>query len=542
MNPRDGSEPAQVSVGALQRLAVEGDLRQIAAAGPPELTPERAEAVLEKLASPAPSSGLSISPTASAFPVKFLDRPGEAASLRLSAESRYRWLVEQLPAITFMASFDEDFSEAYISPQIEKLLGYTQDEWLGDPVLWYRRLHPDDRNRWQIEFARTCLTGEPCRSEYRFISRDGRVVWIHGEAHLVRDETGRPRYLQGIAYDITDRKRGEEKFRDLLESAPDPMVIVNGEGSIVLVNSQTERVFGYSRGELLGQPVEILVPQRFRTGHAGYRTQYFSNPRVRPMGAGHELYGLRKDGTEFPVEISLSPLETEEGVLVSSAIRDISERKENEQRILDSLREKEILLQEVHHRVKNNLAVISSLFYLQSTYTDHDPTIKLLQESQDRVRSMALVHESLYRSENFAAVDFADYAVALCETLVRTYGVPAGRIHLSVNVEPVTMDIDRAVPCGLILNEVMTNALKHAFPDGQTGQIGLALHPDGHGGCVISVTDDGTGAPDGLDLENASSLGLRLIRSLARQVDGRFELLPRDRGTEARLTIPMARA
>ncbi len=131
------------------------------------------------------------------------------------SEARYRTLVEQIPAITFMASLGDglDENEIYVSPHIETMLGFTQDEWLGDPFLWYRQLHPDDRQRWGAEFARTCASGVGFSSEYRFISRDHREVWVHGEARVVRDEHGRPLFLQGIAFDITESKRAEQALR-----------------------------------------------------------------------------------------------------------------------------------------------------------------------------------------------------------------------------------------------------------------------------------------------------------------------------------------
>ena len=448
----------------------------------------------------------------------------------------YRTLVEQIPAVVFMAHLDRGISDAYVSPQIEETLGYSQEEWLEDPIRWYDRIHPDDRQRWSVEAARMFTTGKPLRSAYRVVARDGRVIWFHCEAKLVRDKAGHPWLLHGVAFDITERQLSEEKLRGLLDSAPDAMVIVNQAGRIVLVNSQTERLFGYARQELLDRPIETLIPERFHAQHAGHRATYVDNPRVRPMGVGLELFGRRKDGSEFPVEISLSPLKADEGLLISSAIRDISGRKLAEQRLLDSLDEKDVLLREIHHRVKNNLAVISSLFYLQSTYTDDQVTLKLLQESQDRVRSMALVHELLYGSESLAAVDFSKYASDLCEQLIQTYGHPAGLVRLTKSLEPFRLDIDQAIPCGLVLNEIMSNAIKHAFPNGREGTIHLTLRRRS-GACLLSVADDGVGIPSGLDLATPGSLGLRLIRTLARQLDGHIEVVSLHPGTEFRLTF-----
>jgi PAS domain S-box-containing protein len=152
-----------------------------------------------------------------------------------------------------------------------------------------------------------------------------------------------------------------------LEAAPDAIVVVDRSANIVIVNQLAERLFGYSRHELLGMQIEGLVPQRFRERHAGYRDDYFREPRTRPMGEGRELAGRRKNGSEFPVEINLSPLQTEAGTLVISIIRDITERKLVETKLRSSLKEKDVLLKEVHHRVKNNLQIVSSMLNLRHT-------------------------------------------------------------------------------------------------------------------------------------------------------------------------------
>jgi PAS domain S-box-containing protein len=192
-----------------------GNLMEPSAA--PELTYHQAEEILLGLAGFAGTTDLTVEPrrvlSRSAEPHAVAPQQVET-KLRL-AEARYRTLVEQMPVVTFLAALDEGVNELYVSPQIESLLGFSQKEWLEDPVLWYTRLHPEDQERWHLEFARTCAAGERFRSEYRFLARDGRIVWVHGEAHMVRDEAGQPLFLQGIAYDITERKRAEEVLRRL---------------------------------------------------------------------------------------------------------------------------------------------------------------------------------------------------------------------------------------------------------------------------------------------------------------------------------------
>src|SRR5256885_1284371 len=191
-------------------------------------------------------------------------------------------------------------------------------------------------------------------------------------------------------------------------------------------------MFGYTRDELLGQRIEMLVPERFRPRHEGDRSAYASDPHTRPMGAGRALTGLTRDGEEFPVEISLSLLRIEQGILVMSIIRDITDRWRAEELIQASLREKEALLREIHHRVKNNLQITSSLLRLQSRQIEDPATRALFDATQDRIRSMALVHEKLYQSTNLSRIDFPEYVNTLGGLLLSSYGVDASTVRLEV--------------------------------------------------------------------------------------------------------------
>jgi PAS domain S-box-containing protein len=313
-------------------------------------------------------------------------------------------------------------------------------------------------------------------------------------------------------------EKSEERFRRVVEAAPSAMVMINQAGRIEMVNAQAERVFGYSRTELLGQTVEMLVPDRFRGRHPALRGAFFGEPRSRPMGAGRDLFGLRKDGGEFPVEIGLNPIETEEGAMVLSAIVDISERKHREDSLQAALKEKNLLLSEIHHRVKNNLQVIQSLLALQAEKVADPDAARLLVESQNRIKTMSLIHQMLYESKDFGRVDFGGFLASLAPNLMSSYGAPPDRVALLIDVATIALPIDVAIPCGLIVNELVSNALKHAFPADRRGRIKIDLTQTGADDVLLSVSDDGVGIPDALDVANASTLGLQMVTLLADQL------------------------
>jgi PAS domain S-box-containing protein len=327
--------------------------------------------------------------------------------------------------------------------------------------------------------------------------------------------------------------KSEARFRRVVEAAPEGMVMVDAHGRIELVNRALERLFGYQREELIGEVIELLLPDNVHHLHRGHRQGFMRAPQERPMSRRDGLMGRRKDGSQFPVEVALNPLGEGESGEVLATVLDITHRKADEAARERALAEKTALLQEVHHRVKNNLQVISSLLNLQSRASE--PSARaVLAESQHRVQAMALIHQLLYERNDFSGVEIGLYLGRLCELIRASNG--RASVALVVTLQPVQasdevlmLDLQRAVPCGLLINELVSNAYKHAFPDGRAGCIEVSLTRDGGGAACIRVQDDGVGIPPGVVLGETASLGFQLAPLLVDQLGGTLAL-PRGDG------------
>jgi two-component system, sensor histidine kinase PdtaS len=311
-----------------------------------------------------------------------------------------------------------------------------------------------------------------------------------------------------------------DTLRQVFDASPSAMVLVAADGVLRLVNLQAGRLFGYAPADLIGRSVECLVPERFRGQHPSHRQGYFLDPVVRAMGEGRDLFGLRRDGSEMPIEIGLNPIRTPDGLYVLAAIIDIGGRKRSEEALRGSLLEKDMLLREIHHRVKNNMQVVSSLLSLQTANVEDERYKGLFEECQTRVRTMALIHEKLYSTGNLASVDGAEYLRDLLKMLARSYLPSRSDIHIDLQVESLVLDIQVAIPVGLILHELVTNALKHAFAGASGGTLRVSMARVSGERHRLEVADDGCGLPRDFDPQRARGLGFRMVQNLVRQLDG----------------------
>jgi len=246
---------------------------------------------------------------------------------------------------------------------------------------------------------------------------------------------------------------------------------------------------------------------------------------------------VKKDGTKFPSEFNMALLKDGYGNILGgvATARDITERRQAENLTKESLKEKELFLKEIHHRVKNNMQVISSLIKLQSSYIKDQKYIEIFKESQNRIKAMALIHEKLYKSKDLVNIDFSDYVKNLANSLIRSYMSGSNPIGLKAEIADIDIGVDSAMPCGLIINELVSNALKHAFPEGEDGEIKIIMRSINGSEIELIISDNGVGFPEDIDFRKTDSLGLQLVSTLAEgQLHGTVDL-KRDKGTEFKI-------
>lgn len=326
----------------------------------------------------------------------------------------------------------------------------------------------------------------------------------------------------------------EERFRTTFELAGAGIARVALDGRFSEVNDRVCEMTGYTRDEIVKLSFrEITHPDDIETD-LEYARQLLDGEIER---YSMDKRYLRKDSSLIWVRLTGSIVRDGEGrpKYFIAVIEDITSQRAAELAVKNSLREKEVLLQEIHHRVKNNLQVVSSLLSLQSTRIEDPRLRRVFKESQSRVRAMALIHEILYDSKDLAGIRLGAYVERIVDGLMRTYGADPDRVRLVVEAEDLRLGIDEMVPCGLAINELISNSLKYAFPDGREGRITIRVSQDENGGIVLVVRDDGVGLPDDLDLRSSRGMGMGLVLGLVeKQLGGRLEV---DRSHGACFTI-----
>jgi PAS domain S-box-containing protein len=404
-------------------------------------------------------------------------------------------------------------------------LGKDPDNLIGQNIFGlFPKEIAHSRRLWAQEVIES---GKPVRGEDSFT--DNR--YFDTCVYPVFDAEGKVVRLAIFAKDITEAKRAslalaesEARFRQLFDSVNDGIALRDARTFELLdANRRLCDMWGYTLDELQSLPLGSLgayesVEER-RARLIAYYTQ-----AAQDTPSLFQWPARKKDGSTFWVELNVTKITVGTRECLLSVVRDITERKHAEERVRASLEEKEVLLKEIHHRVKNNLQIVSSLLYLQAARTEHAGAVSALRESRNRVRSMALIHERLYQSPNLASVDMGEYTRNLVSDLRHTLRITENTVGLALSIEDIPLGVTEAIPCALIINELVSNALRHAFPEGRAGEITIRLTREENDTFTLVVSDNGVGFPEYVDFRNSPSLGLTLINSLVKQLEGTIEL------------------
>jgi len=411
------------------------------------------------------------------------------------------------------------------NPTLVRMLGYSHFKQLSVRNLKENGFEPS-YSRLQF-MERIEKEGEIKGLEAAWKRRDGTIIYVRESAKAIRDVDGRTLYYEGTVEDITERKRAEQvleeseqRFRTIIETAQEAIFLKDRDSRYTLVNPAMAALFGVPAADLIGRTDAELFGREEAAGIAADDRKVLAGENVR------EERSRSIQGKTYVFSITKVPMRNETGEIagICGIAHDMTERKQMEEALRLSLQEKEVLLKEIHHRVKNNMQIISSILNLQAGNVKDPAALECLRESQRRIRSMALVHEKLYRSRDYSRIDFGEYLRSLASALFQSCRTDSNRVRFDYKAKEVFLDINTAIPCGLVANELIVNALKYAFPEGRSGVIKIRLRPLGKDEYRFVISDDGIGFPKDIDFRNTESLGMQLVTLLVGQLDGTIDL------------------
>jgi len=468
---------------------------------------------------------------------------GEHANVELKkSEHKYRQLVENsLQAVVII----QDFRMVYVNKSFSRIIGYTIDELLAfTPKETMNIVHPDDKKMvWENLKKRLVGLDIPPHYQFKGVSKDGKTKILDLYASKTEFE-GKPA-IQGFILDITEQveaQKSVEKRTKFIETILNnlPLGIAVNEinsGKSTFINKEFREISGWTK-EKIPNLREIFKkalnnPEQEKNISNKIKSDIKDKKPENLFWDSIELES--KTGDKKYLSTKTIPLYDLDLIILT--VQDITERIAADKQIQNSLKEKEILLREIHHRVKNNLQTISSLLDLQVESIKDSAALEAFRSSQSRIKSMALIHERLYKSEDLSRIKAQEYINNLTDYLEATYDSQAGNIKLKTNVQNILLNVDTAIPCGLIINELVSNSMKYAFPGEQAGTIEVSLLVCSNNIISLSIKDDGIGIPAEITIENSASLGLQLVHLLAKQISGALKT-ERKNGTCVEIMFP----
>lgn len=512
-------------------------------------------------------------------------------------------LISNLPGYVYRCHEEDGiWCTQFASEGIYELTGFHAFEFLkGGKNAYAWLLHPEDK-KMLSEVVKVALhKHEPYKITYRINTKDGTEKWVWEQGRGIYNQQGILTATEGFIIDISEKKLSEdelikrnEELAAINHISLALSKLANQEEILELVHSMTSRLFNNNNiyiafwiehSNKIQFPIylvdgeKIFIPEReFGNSFTEYVLKNkkpiiisrnvadkfkelginFSGKESKsimsvPITTGENIIGVitfqdyEKENAFSLTDLNLlstiasqTAIALENSRLYTTLSKELEDKKKAEKKINASLREKEILLQEIHHRVKNNLQIISSLLRLQSSYVNHDETKRMFMESDNRIKSMSIIHNKLYNSKDYEHIDFSDYIRTLVTNLTLTYGINTTKIKVNIFVDELLINIDTAIPCGLIINELVSNSFKYAFPGGRKGNVNVQLTKIFSGKYQLIVEDDGIGLPENFNIESNISLGMKLVILLTKQLDGTFEYKAK-KGTQFKIEFEEAK-